>query len=1321
MAIPIPIWSDDFLESDIREQDEYKSLLDDPSDFDNFLAIARSSLSGMQGIREPDEAITIERVIGPILDALGWTARLPNRGLTSRDEVDLTLFADRGMMERLLSRTERDQVLGATGIVECKRWGRDFDAAGTGGNRASETAAQQTQRYLLVGGTDSDESLRWGILTNGARWRLYSYRTRPRERTWEIDLGALLATTDLFSQVLDDDAIHRLRTAYLFLRRASWVAADGERESFLDRLLDAGRHRNAEVADDLSDVIFKSVYPEIVRLFWTKKPDETGDRIARAALLFLYRLLFLYYAEDRNILDTEDASPYRPYSLRHGVRDPVAQRHGKSEFSTRSRAFWQHLSTLRDIIDQGDPAIDVPPYNGGLFQSDHVILDELELSDAELAPIIHDLSHTSSGVYVSYRNLEVQQLGSIYERLLEQVPQRDSDDNIDIAVSPYARKDSGSYYTPQELVDLIVEQTLRPLVDERIQAFLDDPSDAHDPGAAILKLRVLDPAMGSGHFLITAIDWLTRELASLADREWVEQPGYVSPVREQLWQLQDTYPALSDETLLQRMVLKRCIYGVDKNPMAVELAQVALWLHTFTGDLPLPHLEHRIVEGDSLLGIRGAQAEQYISEWGEYPLGDTFDEDVRGAASQADQVDAQLDMTIDEVRQSLQLSDSVDAHRTDRQRRVLNLVAGLRWQSAGMKQRERQAFHEPLARILRGDPGRAISVLYNGESRGRRSRAGAEYAKIRDAAFEIVERENILHWEIAFPHVMLDGGFDAVIGNPPWDKIKLEDVEWWTARDVEVAKVEPKAKRDQVIAERRDHGDPMVTQYDEANRRAGQLSRLVTRSGDYPLLGAGDINLYGLFVERSLSLLKPDGICGLLTPSGIFADKTCAPYFRSISKAGRLGSIFDFQNRRSGNPDDKNSKWFPEVHPQFKFCATVTGGADRRFGRAECGFFLDGLADLHNPDRVFSFEPSDFVRMNPNTGTATVIRDRRDADILSRIYRHHPVLVDRSSGDEQNLYAVRYHTMFHMSGDSDKFSTAAELEAQGAYRVVGDRFKLGSKEWFPMYQGRVIGQYNHRENSIGFNAANVRRPYVSIRTSLEQLRDPQFQVSVHSYVPRNACEDSLRTSHQWVIAFRRSTKETNSRGMIAAISPALGYGDSTFLYVPEEESTALDGCKVVSNFNTFAFDYVMRKKLQGTNASKYIVEQLPMIHPDDFDTRFGDITARDLIRDHVLRLTYTAYDLTPFARDLGYEGEPFIWDPAERRQLRARLDALYFHLYGLSEDDASYILDQFPVLAKNERKEFGHYLTKHLVLNHYRALAAGDTSAVIAENVGSSD
>ncbi len=1317
MPISIPIWSKEFLDSDLRDQPEYQAILDDSGTFDAFVSVARDALTGMRSIHGPDEEITIERAISPILDVLGWSARLPKRSLTSRDEVDLTLHSDAADAERLLAESERKQVLGATGIVECKRWQRDFDASGTGGGRGSETAAQQIQRYLLIAGADSNESLRWGILTNGARWRVYSYRARPRERTWEIDLASLLTRTDLFSQVLDEVAKHRLRTAFLLLRRDSWIPQEGERETFLDRLLEEGRRRDAELADDLSDVIFKNVYPEIVRLFWNKQPDANSGDVARAALYFLYRLLFIYYAEDRGMLNTEDPR-YQQVSLRHKVRDPVAEQYGNADFSSRSRSYWRYLEDLREIIDQGDPAIDQPAYNGGLFAAGHAILDEIELSDAELAPIIHDLSHTSGGTYVSYRNLEVQQLGSIYERLLEQAPRRDADGEIGITISPYARKDSGSYYTPQELVDLIVEQTLAPLIDERIATFRADPRKQNDPAQAVLRLRVLDPAMGSGHFLITAIDWLAEQLVTLVNREWDEPHGYVSPVRERLWELQDAHGGLDERTLLQRMVLKRCIYGVDKNPMAVELARVALWLHTFTGDLPLPYLEHRIVEGDSLLGIRGEQSRGYISEWGRYPLNRRFELYIEEAAGFARRHDALLDLTLDEIQESRALVQDA-GFRQGGQPTPLNLVTGLRWLSAGMNKRERATFHAPLAEILRGDPGRSIAVLLGGENDKGKTQTTPEYRKIRDAANEIAEREHVLHWELRFPEVMSAGGFDAVIGNPPWDRIKLQEVEWWAARDEDVAKARTAAERKSIIAARRETGDPVVRDFDAAAEQAAQFSTVIRKSGDYPLLGKGDINLYSLFVERSIALLKPSGVAGLLTPSGIYADKTAAEYFRSISTTGRLGGIYDFENRRSANPDAKTAKWFPDVHPQFKFCATITAGPERAFPEAMCGFFLDSLADLEDEDRVFPLAPEDFARINPNTGTAPILRSRRDGEIVSRTYRNHPVLVDRSDDSERKLYPIRYHRMLDMAMDSHLFNTSAGLSAIGAYQVKGNRFQLDREEWLPLSQGRMVEQYDHRANNISYDSTNLKRPHVSTKVTHSQHSDPTFAPTAVMWVNGREVERLLPKNVDWLIGFRDVTSATNERTMIATIAPRSPYAHKVPLLLPAPVLLAEQGACLLANLNSIPFDYLAKCKLPGVSLTLYIVEQLPMIHPDDFDRRFGDTTARDLVRDHVLRLCYTAWDLQPFARDLGYDGDPFVWNPEERRQLRARLDALFFHLYGLSEDDASYILDQFPVLEKNERKQFGTYLTKHLVLNQYRALAAGDTEAEISESRGS--
>ena len=1113
--------------------------------------------------------------------------------------------------------------------------------------------------------------------------------------------------------MLGDDALHELRVGYLLLKRSSWVAGEGERDCLLDRLLAAGRRNDEQVASSLSDVVFNSVYPRLVELFWKKQPEASADEVARASLTFLYRLLFLYYAEDRGMLDTEDER-YQPYSLRHGVRDEVAGHYNAASFSTVSTRFWSHLRTLTRIVDQGDPALGLQAYNGGLFASGHAIVDEVELSDAELAPIIHDLSHTPGGAYISYRSLEVQQLGSIYERLLERVPRRDEGGQVQVTVSPYARKDSGSYYTPQELVDLVVEQTLTPLVEERIDAFRRDPVANHDPAAAILDLTVLDPAMGSGHFLITAIDWLTDRLNSLVNREWEEAPAYVSPIRARLWELQDEHEGLSDDTLLQRMVLKRCIYGVDKNDMAVELAKVALWLHTFTGALPLPYLDHRIRAGDSLLGISAQTAREYLAEWGPDMLKEAFPRNAAQAVEPGHAASSVLDLSLEEIKVSDDLHDDMRTS-VERHNGPLSLVAGLRWLSAGMTKRERAQFHEPLSEILRGHSGRAISILYSGENREGLTPTTPEYREVRDRAQAIVDRENIIHWEIEFPHIMTGEtpGFDAVIGNPPWDRIKLQEVEWWVARDEDVAKARTAAERRRIIGERRSEGDPTVAAFDTAAEQATQLSALLRTGGDYPLLGKGDMNLYSLFVERAFSLVHSQGVIGLLTPSGIYADLTAADFFRSISTTGRLSGVYDFENRRSANPDADTARWFGDVDSRFKFCALIAGGAGRAFEEARCGFYLHEQADLADSDRVFSLTGDDFARINPNTGTASTLRSARDARIVRAIYQCHPALVDRSRGEERKLWPVRYVRMFDMTNDSHLFETAEQLEAGGAYSTAPNRYRRGNSEWAPLYQGRMIHHFDHRANAVDFNPENVNNPYLSVPVNDEQHANASFFPHTQYWISTTEIESQFPERHGWAVAFRDIARSTDERTMIATIVPWAGFGNTLPLLLPTGILSASEGARITANLSSLALDFIAKLKAQGTHMNWYIVEQLPMIAPEDFDRTFGSSTAGDLVRDHVLRLCYTAHDLRAFAHDLGHDGDPFPWDPVERRQLRARLDALFLHLYGLDYNDAGYILDQFRVLETNDHREHGRYLTKELVLGHYRALEAGDTTAVI--------
>ena len=301
--------------------------------------------------------------------------------------------------------------------------------------------------------------------------------------------------------------------------------------------------------------------------------------------------------------------------------------------------------------------------------------------------------------------------------------------------------------------------------------------------------------------------------------------------------------------------------------------------------------------------------------------------------------------------------------------------------------------------------------------------SGTEFATLWHNARTIADRETFLHWEAAFPGVWKQwqdshprGGFDAVIGNPPWDRIKLQEVEWFATRAPELARAPTAAARRAAIQELRAQGDPLAADFDDAKGRADSLGRLVRASGHYPLLGGGDINLYSLFVERAMRLVKAEGLVGLLTPSGIYADLTAAKFFKSVSTRGRVAGLYDFENRKI---------FFKDVHASFKFCALIFGGAQRQFDATACAFFLHDTKTIADADRCFPLAPDDFARVNPNTGTAPVFRTRRDADITRDIYARHPVLVDRSDGTEHKTWPVKYVRMFDMTNDSHLFRTAA--------------------------------------------------------------------------------------------------------------------------------------------------------------------------------------------------------------------------------------------------------------------------------------------------------
>ena len=1344
--MPGQLFTHYFLTDGIKSTPEWRTYVDQSETFAKFRTDIRHLYDSFSGYEEPNEAVTEQNLIRPILELLGWVDYLPQQGASRNEDIpDHLLFADReSVMRAAAKKKPHDRFRDALAVEESKRFGRALDARDQDGQTKAGTPHGQILRYLSTAEIVSDNRIRWGILTNGGVWRLYDYRARPRASGYfEAELAEMLKPGNE----------ERLRLFHLLFRRGSFTLTEGATSSFLELALAEGKRYEEQVAQDLSGIVFESAFPKLLEAL----ADATGEnlpQVRQSALIFLYRLLFVLYAEDRNLLPVNDLR-YDDYGLRKRVRDDIARRMADGDvYSSVASNYYDRLVNLFRIIDKGDPSIGLPPYNGGLFASDAApMLERVRLPDATIAPIVYDLSHAQKKGrgekrFVNYRDMSVQQLGSIYERLLEKEPVRGDDGKISIRPNPYARKDSGSFFTPQELVDLIIDRTLKPLAEERLKAFeekavqlkSDRRPKAHrktellklDPAEAVLNLKVLDPAMGSGHFLVTAVDFLSDYIAELIEYvpavpEWLDG-GYFSPLVERVatvrgeilrraeesnWVLDEAQ--LTDQAIIRRMVLKRCIYGVDKNRLTVELAKVSLWLHSFTVGAPLSFLDHHLRCGDSLIGLRVTEAIAELKR-----LGGLFASSAVAGAEAATEgmllIEDMSDADVAEVRASVALFQGVE-ETTAELRGLLDFLCGLRWLTARKKKRARDAFETPLKETLGQHLEDAYALLAKGPdevttrmSTGEES-AWIEFKRIWKDAKSIADREGFLHWEVAFPGVWRswqntrpEGGFDAVIGNPPWDRIKLQEVEWFATRARELALAPTAAARRAAIRRLRERGDPLADDFDAAKARADNLGHLFRASGHFPLLGRGDINLYSLFVERAMNLIRQDGFVGLLTPSGIYADKTAARFFKSVSTTGRVGGLYDFENKKI---------FFKDIHASFKFCALIFGGETRRFDETECAFFLHSTEAIKDQSRCFPLAPADFARVNPNTGTAPVFRTRTDAEITRRIYQRHPVLVDRSASIAHSAWPVKYVRMFDMANDSHLFRTAAQLDAEGFYPVEGNRWKKRETLYLPLYEGKMVQAYDHRAASITNRDGNLFRPGQPDRTLDSEHHDPAFSPRPRYWISQRS--SSIAETLHYYLAFKDITASTNVRTMIATIVPQVGCGHTLPILVPAQcdfdgPSTAC----LLANLNSFAFDYVTRQKVQATHLTLYVVEQLPVIHPDAYSRQFGNTTAKELIQDHVLRLTYTAHDMAPFAHDIGYHGPPFIWNEEQRRHLRARLDAVYFHLYGLYREDVRYVMDAFPIVRRQDEAEFGRYRTRTLILAYMNALAAGDTETMVA-------
>lgn len=1345
-----------------------------------FRARLADIFDGFPHTSRPNEPTTESDLIWPVLEALGWQEYLTQQNLSATGRVDVPdglLFIDGAAKQRANGYPEewKRYQFGAA-VVESKRWGRALDRAE--GRTEKDTPSTQLLRYLRRVDDLTNGDLRWGILTNGAKWRLYYAGARSTIDDYlELDLSRIMGLDPdlLDAGVTDEERDHWLSVFVTMFSRTAFERPSAGAPSFHDIARREAAFYEERVAKSLSDLVFDRLYPTLGKAVASAAPADTPlDDVREATLILLYRLLFILYAEDRGLLPVRDKR-FDDYALRDRRLDVGARKDKGDAFSHVSKNIWHHFANLAEMIDKGDPSVGLPPYNGGLFNADQTpLLKTIALGDDVMAEAIDILSfeqHDGRRRYINYRDLTVQQLGSIYERLLEFELMRDADGALDIRPNLFARKNSGSYYTPDDLVLLIIDETLEPLIADAMAAFEAElnrlkPKDSEDyriaqlqkvdPARAIVRLRICDPAMGSGHFLVSLVDRLTNHtLDAMAEAAVMAQGAvgdldYESPVAEDIRKIRATIrhnaedagwsvseEQLDDPQLIKRMVLKRCVYGADKNPMAVELAKVALWLHTFTVGAPLSFIDHHLAAGDSLFGLWVRDAIDKAGASGEL----LYIDDLRNAERQASvmrRIEALTDAEIAEAHDSAKMWHEVEA-QTGPLDGFVSFVQALDWLALKTVE-EKEAvralfdgqFGDPIA-IMRGrtEPAAKVSAFPSNSNKDRMERQKFNAIDLLDSITKIVRdarkligEELFLNWQITFPGVWQnwasagrEGGFDAVIGNPPWDRIKLQQVEWFAARRPAIAKAQRASDRKAMIARLKAEGDPLYGEYEIADRRAADTARMARKSGHYPLLSRGDINLYSLFVERARSLVKPNGMIGLLTPSGIAADLSASAFFSEVSTGGHLKALYDFENKKI---------FFPDVHASFKFCI-LSFSPERQFAATKCAFYLHSIGEMNHPDRAFPITAADFARVNPNTGTAPIFRSRRDMQLTTDIYARLPVLVDRSVAPPVAAWPVKYSTMFHMTNDSHLFRTQAELaEKEGAWPVGGNRWQSSDGEWVPLYAGRMIHQFDHRAASVTVNEENLHNAALSGDVTADMKADPSFVPTPQYWVKKdNLASVEGATS---VIVFRDIARATDARTVISAIAPAVGFGNKAPLILGRRSQlSASDSALLTGNLNAICLDFIARSKVQSTSLNWYIVEQLPVVPPAAYDHAFGSKTAAEIVRAAVLELTYTANDMAPFARDMDYVNAdgavkpPFVWDEDRRLHLRAKLDALYFILYGVydpadpaqSRDDIAYIYSTFPIVERQETAAWGRYRSRDLCLAYVNALIAGQPEAVV--------
>jgi hypothetical protein len=545
-------------------------------------------------------------------------------------------------------------------------------------------------------------------------------------------------------------------------------------------------------------------------------------------------------------------------------------------------------------------------------------------------------------------------------------------------------------------------------------------------------------------------------------------------------------------------------------------------------------------------------------------------------------------------------------------------------------------------------------------------------------------------------------GFDAVIGNPPWERMKLQEREFFSLGAPEIASTANASDREKLVTLIEKARPDLWDRYKRAQSIAEKaLAYVRTQAAEFPLTGKGDVNTYMLFAELARQIVSPSGRAGLLLPSGIATDHTTKEFFGDLVESKTLVAIYDFVNRLG---------LFPDVESRLKFCVLLMAGNELRNDKLDFVFWAERIEDLDEKNRHVKLTASDLKLMNPNTHTCPIFRNNRDAELTRKIYRNVPVLIDKTRRTDGNSWNIELKTMFHQTNDSKHFKLGKELKAEG-FELIRNCWVKRKKEFLPLFEAKMTRDYDHRASKVVMSSGNWYMNYSAESASLVEHQNPEFLPMGRWWVDEAEilarAPNSMKTA---AISFHDIARANDTRTMVACMLPFAGVANTLPLIIKGDAITWRRFSCLLGCLNSLVFDFVARQKTGGAHLNFFIVEQIPTLPPDRYDekcTWSKRTSLESWISERVLKLTCTSEDMVPLAEATGFDEKIHKWNEAERAKLRAELDAAFFLLYGIERDDIDYILTTFQGIRDEDEAHGGEGPTRKAIFDALEVLTTG--------------